>query len=81
MNANENTKAATCRGINQEKVFRNFHRIDWTKFALAIGATIIFWTGMKELMPETLHHQIEVILAATNGAILFLLKGERALQS
>jgi hypothetical protein len=79
MKSQMKTKAGAYAGICKESVLRKLRRTDWSKFAMAIGATIIFWTGMRELMPEQFHHQVEVILAAANAAILFLLKGEKGL--
>jgi hypothetical protein len=54
-----------------------FHKlgdINWTRFAVAIGAVIIFWSGMQEIVPEKWHHVVEVFLAALNGAIIFTLR-------
>ncbi len=48
--------------------------IDWTRFAIVIGAVMVFWGGMAEILPERWHHAIEVMLAAINGAIIFFMR-------
>jgi hypothetical protein len=57
--------------------FSPLKSVNWTQFAIIMGAIIVLWAGLETVIPEPWHDKITLVLLAVSTGVAHLIKASK----